>query len=122
MSMISKLIGDKRQWRAYQARTDALPDAYRTAIGGIERYLLHTGPSDGDHLMTMLDDLADLFERAAADGTPVAGIVGEDPVEFAEEFKRTYGLARWISKEQQRLVDAIAQAERQQAVRQQDER
>ena len=115
MSIIDKLIGEKREWREYKARTRALPAGYGTAIAGIERYLLRTGPSDGEHLMTMLDDLADLFERAVADGTPVSGIVGEDPVEFAEEFKRTYGLAGWISKERERLNDAIAQAEREQA-------
>lgn len=115
MSIIDKIIGEKREWRGYKARTKALPAGYGTAISGLERYLLHTGPGDGEHLMAMLDDLADLFERAAADGTPVSGIVGEDPVEFAEEFKRTYGLAGWISKEQQRLNDAIEQAEREQA-------
>ena len=34
----------------------------------------------------MFGDLADLWERAAADGTPVREIVGDDPVEFAETF------------------------------------
>ncbi|MFI6793991.1 hypothetical protein [Streptosporangium canum] len=32
----------------------------------------------------MFEDLADLFEQAAADGTPIREIVGEDPVEFVE--------------------------------------
>ena len=32
----------------------------------------------------MFDDVADLFERAAADGTPIREIVGDDPVEFAD--------------------------------------
>ena len=34
----------------------------------------------------MLEDLADLFEQGAADGTPIREIVGEDPVEFVEAF------------------------------------
>jgi DNA-binding ferritin-like protein (Dps family) len=113
MSIMSKLIGDKRHWREYKQRVAGLPAGYGTAVEGIERYLMHTGPSDADGLMRMLDDLADLFERAAADGTPVAAIVGDDPVEFAEEFKRNYGLGAWLSKEQQRLVDTIGRAERQ---------
>ena len=37
-------------------------------------------------MITMLNDFADLWERAAADGTPVDEIVGDDPVEFAETF------------------------------------
>ena len=50
-------------------------------------------------------------ERAALDRTPVRDIVGEDPVAFVEEFKANYGLGSWISKEQRRLIDAIAAAE-----------
>ena len=38
----------------------------------------------------MFEDLADLFERAAADGTPIREIVGEDPVEFVETFIQNY--------------------------------
>ena len=47
----------------------------------------------------------------ALDRTPVRDIVGEDPVAFVEEFKANYGLGSWISKEQRRLIDAIAAAE-----------
>lgn len=114
MSMISrftdKVIGDKRRWRAYQERTKQLPENYRTAVEGLERYLMYTGPGDGDRLMTMIEDLADLFEQSAAAGTPVREIVGDDPVEFAEAFKRNYGLSQWLSKEQQRLTSAIERA------------
>ena len=40
--------------------------------------------------MTMLTDFADLWERAAVDGTPVDDIVGDDPVAFAEDFAQAY--------------------------------
>ena len=43
-------------------------------------------PTDGRPRASMLEDLADLFEQAAADGTPIREIVGEDPVEFVEAF------------------------------------
>ena len=32
-------------------------------------------------MMSMLDDLADLFEQSAANGTPIRAVVGDDPVE-----------------------------------------
>ena len=48
--------------------------------------MYYGGITDGDTLITMLGDFADLWERAAADGTPVRAIVGDDPVEFAETF------------------------------------
>ncbi len=107
----TKLIGDKKRWKQYKARTAALPPSHRTAVDGIERYLMYTGTSDGEQLMRMLDDLADLFEQSAADGTTVRIVVGDDPIAFAEEFKANYGLGSWLSKEQQRLVDTIAEAD-----------
>lgn len=53
----------------------------------MRRYLVYDGGvTDGDTLVTMSGDLADLWERAAADGTPVRAIVGDDPIGFAETF------------------------------------
>ena len=47
----------------------------------------------------MIGDHADLWERAAVDGTPVRAIVGDDPVEFAETFAWAYSGKEWIDKE-----------------------
>jgi DNA-binding ferritin-like protein (Dps family) len=68
------------------------------------------GLGDGDSILSMLDDLADLFEQGAADGTPVREIVGEDPVEFAEAFLRNYPAGQWITREWDRLTRAIERA------------
>lgn len=112
IELVTGSLDDKRRWRAYKARVAQLPAPYRTAVAGIERYLMYTGGQDGGaQLMAMFDDLGDLFERAALDGTPVREIVGEDPVAFVEEFKANYGLGKWLSTEQRRLTDSIAKAE-----------
>ena len=101
-------IGDKRRWREYKARTRQLPEDYRTAVDALERYLTYFGGiTKGDTLMSMLEDLADLFEQSAASGTPIRAIVGDDPVEFAETFLANYSEGRWINKERKRLTDAI---------------
>ena len=107
----SRVIGDKRRWRKYKARSRQLPENYRTAVDAIERYLLYFGPADGDSAASMFEDLADLFEQAAADGTPVRAVVGEDPVEFVEAFLQNYTKGGWVTRERERLVDAIARAE-----------
>lgn len=106
-TIISKLVGDKRRWRQYKARVKALPDDYRTAVEAIERYLMHFGPADGEAAASMFEDLADLFEQAAADETPVREIVGDDPVDFVETFKRNYMKGGWVTREQDRLTNAI---------------
>ncbi|MFD0203654.1 MULTISPECIES: DUF1048 domain-containing protein [Saccharothrix] len=109
--LASKVIGDKRRWRAYKARVRQLPEHHRTAVEALERYLMYFGPSDGDSAATMYEDLADLFERAAADGTSIREIVGADPVEFVEAFLRNYSKGGWITRERERLVAAIERAE-----------
>ena len=107
----SKVIGDKRRWRAYRARTRQLPENYRMAVEGIERYLMHFGAVDADNAASLFEDVADLFERAAADGTPIREIVGDDPVEFVEALIRNYEKGGYVAREQERLIRTIERAE-----------
>jgi DNA-binding ferritin-like protein (Dps family) len=108
---IAKVIGPKRRWREYKARVRQLPENYRATVEAIERYLMHFGPMDGDSAASLLEDVADLFERAAADGTPIREIVGEDPVEFVEALIGNYEKGGYVTRERKRLTDAIARAE-----------
>lgn len=111
ISMVSeKLIGPKKRWRAYKARVQQLPANYRGAVEAVERYLLYLGPGDGEGAATMFEDLADLFERAAADGTPIRELVGAEPVEFADAFMANYPAGQWRIKEQDRLINGIKRA------------
>ena len=111
---IETVIGSleqKKQYRQYKARVEALPEPYHQAAKALERYLMYSsGLTDGDTMMTMFADFADLWERAAADETPVRAIVGDDPVEFAETFAAAYSGKQWIDKERARLVKAIDEA------------
>ncbi|RLP83227.1 DUF1048 domain-containing protein [Mycetocola lacteus] len=107
---ISRMINEKKRYRAYKARTAALPRPYRASIDALEHYLMYFGPDKSSDLTVMLEDLADLFDNAAADGVPVAAIVGEDPVEFAETFRLNYPAGQWIIRERERLTRAITEA------------
>jgi DNA-binding ferritin-like protein (Dps family) len=108
---ISKVIGEKRQWRQHKARTRELPASYRTAVEALERYLMYCGPGgDGARAASMFEDLIDLFEQSAANGTPIREIVGEDPVEFLEAFVRNYPDGQWRIRERKRLTRAIERA------------
>jgi DNA-binding ferritin-like protein (Dps family) len=107
---VSRVIGDKRRWRAYKARVKQLPESYRTAVEAIERYLMHFGPADADSASSVFEDVADLFERAAADGTPIREIVGDDPVEFVDALVRNYSKGGYVDRERERLTSAIAKA------------
>lgn len=104
-------LEQKKQYKQHKARVEALAEPYRTATKAFERYFMYYGGvTDGDTLITMFGDFADLWERAAIDGTPVRVVVGDNPVEFAEDFARSYDGKQWIDKERARLISAVDQA------------
>jgi len=113
----SKMVGDKRRWRAYRARVKQLPPDYRAAVDAIERYLMYFGVLDADSAASLFEDVADLFEQAAADGTPIREIVGDDPVEFVDALVRNYSKGGYVDRERERLVKGIEAAERDQEKR-----
>jgi len=104
---IARMIDEKRRYRRYKARTEQLPPSYRTALDGLEHYLMYFAPDKGAELMAMLEDLADLFDESVESGASIREIVGDDPVEFAEAFRRNYPAGQWIVREQERLTRAI---------------
>ena len=111
IEQVTGSLEEKKRYRQYKARTKQLPANYRMAIDALDRYLMYFGSiTRGDTLVSMLEDLADLFEQSAADGTPIREIVGEDPVEFAETFLQNYSEGQWINKERERLTKAIDRA------------
>jgi DNA-binding ferritin-like protein (Dps family) len=107
---VAKVIGPKREWRAYKARVKQLPPNYREAVDAIERYLMHFGVLEADDAISLFGDVADLFERAAADKTPIREIVGDDPVEFVDALVRNYSKGGYVDRERKRLTDAIDHA------------
>ncbi len=114
IELVTGSLEQKRQYRQYKSRIDALPEPYGSAAKALYRYFMYNGGAvmDGDVAVTMMGDFVDLWERAVTDGTPVRTIVGEDPVEFADAFVQAYAGKRWIDKEKSRLSAAIDTAER----------
>jgi DNA-binding ferritin-like protein (Dps family) len=113
LEVLTGPLEQKKQYRLDKARIDGLPEPYKTVATAVHRYLMYYGGlTDGDSLVRMHTDLADLWERAALDRTPVRDLVGDDPVEFAETFAAAYAGTRWIDKERARLITAVEEAER----------
>ncbi|MEY9953076.1 DUF1048 domain-containing protein [Leifsonia sp. EB34] len=115
IELVTGSLEQKKQYRQIKSRLDALPDPYNGVAKALNRYLMYNGGIvDGDTILTMMTDFVELWERAAADGSPVRDIVGDDPVEFAEAFAAAYVGTRWIDKERARLTEAVEAAEREQ--------
>ena len=107
---MAKWADQKKRDKQYKARVGQLPASYRAAIEAVERYAVRFGPGTGESLVPMLEDLVEVFEKGAANDTPIRAIVGDDPVQFVEDFLRNYPASEWIGSEQQRLVEAIDKA------------
>ena len=103
-------LEQKRRYRQYKARVERLPASYHATVDALQRYSYYFGGGTTEGSLSMLNDLADLFEEGAANGTPIREIVGEDPVEFAEAFLRNYPEGQWIVRERARLTSAIDRA------------
>ena len=113
IELVTGSLEQKRRYKQYKARLEALPEPYGSVAKALQRYFMYYGGvTDGETVITMMVDLVELWERAAADGTSVRAVVGEDPVEFAETFAQAYSGKQWIDKERARLTKAIEDAER----------
>ena len=67
-----------REWKAFQARADALPADFRAAWEQITAHLFPYGNFSGRNLMPILDGALGLLEETAADGQSVDDVLGED--------------------------------------------
>ena len=100
------MIGDEEALAAVQgAHASAARELPHGGRSAQRTCVLRAGPPGA--ALAMLGDLADLFEQAAANGTPVREIVGEDPVEFAEAFVRNYPQGLVDRPRAERLTSAI---------------
>lgn len=82
-SILELLVGDldeKRVYRVFMKRVNALPSDYRYAFKRIQRYLYNFGAE-----MVVLTQLAELFEESAAQGKPVLDVIGSDVAAFCDE-------------------------------------
>lgn len=89
-SIIEMLVGnleDKRAYRQFMKRVNALPGDYRFAFKKIQHYLYHFDTVSCD--MTIFTDLVDLFEESAAENKAVLDVIGSDVAEFCDELIRS---------------------------------
>jgi DNA-binding ferritin-like protein (Dps family) len=85
ISLMTRILGDKKEWKAMEARANALPRDYRTVYGAMKSYLWRFTAGDGKDIVAILKDVLGLFETGAAKGTSVLEVTGEDVAAFCDE-------------------------------------
>ena len=71
-----------REWKAFDARAEALPPGYRAAWQEIKGHLSPYSDFTGRNLMPILDGALGLLEQTAADGRDVDEALGDDIAGF----------------------------------------
>lgn len=62
-------LEQKRQYKQFQARVEALPEPYHAAAKALQRYFIYFGsPIDGETTVTMMGDFVDLWDRPPPTG------------------------------------------------------
>ncbi len=88
VSFLKRILGDKKEWRAMEARAKALPPDYRIVYDEIKKYMWKFTAGDGLDVVAVLHDLLGLFETGAADGRRALEVTGEDVAAFCDELLR----------------------------------
>jgi DNA-binding ferritin-like protein (Dps family) len=87
-NFLTRIIGDKKEWKGMEARAKALPNDYQIVYGEIKQYMWQFTAGDGMDIVAILKDLLGLFETGAADGKHILEVTGEDVAAFCDELLR----------------------------------
>jgi DNA-binding ferritin-like protein (Dps family) len=67
-----------REWKAFEARAEALPADYQAAWKEIKGHLFPYAGFTGRNLMPIFDGALGLLEETAADGQSINEVLGDD--------------------------------------------
>ena len=115
-NFLTRILGDKKEWKRMEARADALPGDYRIVYGQIKKYLWRFTAGDGMDIVAILKDLLDLFETGAADGKHALDVTGQDVAGFCDELLRgakTY-TEKWHDELNRNVLDKLGEQEKKQ--------
>jgi len=84
-NLLTKILGDKKEWKAMEARANVLPRDFRLVYGEMKSYMWRFTAGDGMDIVAILKDVLGLFETSAAQGKSVLDVTGEDVAAFCDE-------------------------------------
>jgi len=100
---IKKITGDKKEWKAMEARAKALPHDYQVVYEEIKQYIWK---SSGLASIEVFKGILDLFEEGAANNKGVLEITGDDVAAFCDELLK--GEKTYTEKWREKLNNDIA--------------
>ncbi|MEI7059077.1 DUF1048 domain-containing protein [Nocardioides sp. CCNWLW239] len=83
-NILSRLVGDKKDWKRMEARAAELPADYRAVYAEMKSYMWRFTAGDGMDIVEILREVLDLFETEAAAGRSVVEVTGNDLAAFCD--------------------------------------
>ncbi|MEV4180342.1 DUF1048 domain-containing protein [Streptosporangium canum] len=97
-----------REWKAFEARAEALPADYRAAWEEIKGHLSSYSDFTGRNLMPILDGALGLLEETAADGQSIHEVLGDDIEGFCAALAGGEGGRRYRDRWRKQLNRNVA--------------
>ena len=97
-----------RDWKAFEARADALPADYRAAWDKIKMHLSPYSDFTGRNLTPIFDGALGLLEESAADGQRLDDVLGDDIEGFCAALAGAEGGRTFRDKWRQQLNRNVA--------------
>ncbi|MBD3784157.1 MAG: DUF1048 domain-containing protein [Micrococcales bacterium] len=104
--ILTKVIGEKKEWKAMEARAAALPRDFRTVYGEVKSYVWKFADGDGHESIGALATILGRFEEAAAEGRGVGDVTGSDVAAFCD--RHLTGVASWTDGWRASLNGAVS--------------
>jgi DNA-binding ferritin-like protein (Dps family) len=83
-NIMTKLIGDRKEWKRMEARANALPRDYRIVYGEMKSYMWRFTAGDGMDIVAILKEVLEEFEAGAAAGKRALEVTGEDVAAYCD--------------------------------------
>ncbi|MEU6075873.1 DUF1048 domain-containing protein [Micromonospora sp. NPDC047074] len=97
-----------REWKAFEARAQALPADYQAAWGQIVTHLFPYGSFTGRNLTPIADAALGLLEEAAADGQRIDEVLGDDIAGFSTALAGGAGARTYRDRWRRQLNQNVA--------------
>ncbi|MCI1986705.1 MAG: DUF1048 domain-containing protein [Lactobacillus sp.] len=106
---IQAMIKDKQRYKQFTKDVRALPTPYAATVNALTKYIWSFAGSGA--MVDVLEEVLHIFQESAAENVPIRQIVGEDPVEFAENIMAEYPNELWLIKYRHQLRQKVAEVE-----------
>lgn len=108
-NLLNHMIEDKKRYKQFKSDVQALPEAYAQTLTALQTYIWNFAKSGA--MMNVLEEILHMFQESAAENVPVKQLIGDDPVEFAENIMAQYPEELWLIKYRTRLREQVKKAE-----------